>query len=110
MDLLVTVIGNAIADPAFCKRLVDDPRGAIDEWGFRLTKGEINMLDAMFTKKKKDKLLKEFDSLQGMLLEGDGVKGLVVGCNTRQCPGFGCYPPATQKDLRATLDALKQAA
>jgi hypothetical protein len=110
MDLLVTVIGNAIADPAFCERLLVDPRGAIDEWGFRLTKGEQKMLDAMFTKGKKEKLAKGFESLQGMLLEEEGTKGLVVGCTTRRCPGFGCYPPASQKDLRETLDTLKNVA
>ena len=48
MDLLVTVIGNAVVDPQFRSRLLQNPRAAIDEWGFRLTKGEVEMLEAMF--------------------------------------------------------------
>ena len=115
MDLLVTVIGNAVADPAFRDRLLDDPRGAIDEWGFQLTKGEARMLDAMFAKKTKDRSNKEFketltkifDDLQGMLLEDMGKE---LMCSTRRCPAFGCYPPPSQKELRKTLDTLKSAA
>jgi hypothetical protein len=107
MDLLVTVIGNAVADPAFRTRLLDDPRGAIDEWGFRLSKGEVRILDAMFTKDKKDKLAKAFDGLQEQLLE---AMPKALGCNTRQCPAFGCYPPSSQKQLRAELDELKAVA
>jgi hypothetical protein len=48
MDLLVTVIGNAVVDHQFRARLLQNPRAAIDEWGFRLTKGELEMLEAMF--------------------------------------------------------------
>lgn len=107
MDLLVTVIGNAVADPAFRTRLLDDPRGTIDEWGFRLSKGEVRMLDAMFTKDKKDKLAKQFDILQEQLIDAMPKS---LGCTIRRCPGFGCYPPSSQKELRAELDELKAVA
>jgi hypothetical protein len=48
MDLLVTVIGNAVVHPDFRKALLKDPPAAIDEWGFRLTKGEEEMLIQIF--------------------------------------------------------------
>jgi len=106
MDLLVTVIGNAVADPAFRTSLLDDPRSAIDEWGFHLSKSEAWMLDAIFTKEKKQKLAKALDELEGLLLQD--VDSQVVRCHQKPCPGFGCYPPATRADLRKMLDELRQ--
>jgi len=104
MDFLATVIGNAVADPAFRTRLLDDPRGAIDEWGFRLSKGEMRMLDEMLTEDKKEKLAQAFDNLEEQLLEA--VPKIVL-CPQKQCPGFGCYPPMSQESLRKKLDELK---
>ena len=101
MDLLVTVIGNAVADPAFRTRLLEDPRAAIDEWGFRLSKGEVRILDEMFTRAKKNKLEKEFDALQDTLIE---AMPRSLGCNHKMCPGFGCYPPRAHEKLRKVLD------
>jgi hypothetical protein len=49
MDLLVTVIGNAVVDPLFREELLANPRAAIDTWGFRLTKGEVEIMEAMFS-------------------------------------------------------------
>lgn len=48
MNLIITVIGNAAVDPDFRKSLMKDPLATIDAWGFRLTKGEVEMLEAVF--------------------------------------------------------------
>jgi len=104
MDLLATVIGNAVADPEFRARLLDDPRGALDEWGFRLTKGEVRMLDVIFTSDKKKVLMDKFDELQDALLHGLGKE---LMCNVVRCPGFGCYPPLSRHELRKELDELR---
>ena len=68
MDFLVTVIGNAVVDPLFREKLLANPRGAIDTWGFRLTKGEVEMLEAMFTHEQ-EKLKKKFHGLEDALYE-----------------------------------------
>ena len=48
MDLLISVIGNAVVDPVFRNKLLDDPVKALDDWGFRLTKREVELLEEMF--------------------------------------------------------------
>ena len=50
MDLLITIIGNAAVDPGFRQRLLNDPLRTADEYGFHLTKGEVEMLERVFTK------------------------------------------------------------
>ena len=51
MDLLITVLGNAVVQADFRDRLLrnGDPVRAAEEWGFRLTKGENEMLTQIFT-------------------------------------------------------------
>jgi hypothetical protein len=48
MNLLVTLIGNAVVDADFRKLLFENPLNAADEWGFHLTKGEVAMLEGIF--------------------------------------------------------------
>ncbi|HET7208447.1 MAG TPA: hypothetical protein VFI95_17855 [Terriglobales bacterium] len=48
MDSLVSVIGNAAVDPVFREELLKHPVKATDDWGFRLTKGDIMLLKLMF--------------------------------------------------------------
>ena len=54
MDFLVTVIGNAAVDPDFREDLLRNARETIDAWGLRLTKGEVEMMNAMFGSRKEE--------------------------------------------------------
>jgi hypothetical protein len=82
MDLLVTVIGNAAADPEFRARLLDNPRKTVDDYGFRLTKGEVELLTMIFTPSMKADLDRNFGLLQGTL-----YKPLIDGgvCHNPPC-------------------------
>lgn len=48
MDLLIAVVGNAVADAGFRELLWSNPIQALSTRGFRLTKGETEMLEAIF--------------------------------------------------------------
>lgn len=66
MDLLITVLGNAVAQDQFRETLFrGDPVAAVEAWGFRLTKGENEMLKDIFTGDDAylEKLNKLFDEL-----------------------------------------------
>jgi hypothetical protein len=82
MDLLVTVIGNAVVDPLFRRELLADPRLAIDTWGFRLTKGEVEMLEAMFTDRQME-LREEFAGLEEVLYKN--LEKLILTPCDRPC-------------------------
>jgi hypothetical protein len=50
MDLLLTVLGNALAQDDFRETLFEgDPVAAAEAWGFRLTKGDGEFLTQIFT-------------------------------------------------------------
>jgi hypothetical protein len=112
MDLLITVIGNAVADPAFRTVLLENPREAMDDWGFHLTKGDVGMLELIFTKEHKEDLAKKFDELQGTLFQilSDASKRLVLPCPQKRCMPVAFYPPSCRKTLREEVDALRQGA
>jgi hypothetical protein len=78
MDLLVTVIGNAAVDPVFREELLANPRAALDLWGFRLTKGEVELMDAMFTHRKTE-LNERFEGLENVLYEN--LRGVIYACD-----------------------------
>ena len=70
MDLLVTLIGNAAVDPFFRKRFLDNPVDTADEYGFRLTKGEFEMMKTVFadlTQTEKNALQEAFVALENLL-------------------------------------------
>ena len=68
MDLLITVLGNALVQGKFRERLLsgEDPVREAETWGFRLTKGEGEMLRAMFTGSDEyiEDLRTKFDALE----------------------------------------------
>ena len=68
MDLLITVLGNAVVQGDFRDRLLsgEDPVREAEAWGFRLTKGEGEMLRDMFTGSAEyiEGLRKKFDALE----------------------------------------------
>lgn len=71
MELLITVLGNALVQYQFRDKLfAEDPVVAAEEWGFRLTKGEREMLELIF-KKGNEKYTKElrerFESLEDQI-------------------------------------------
>jgi|SRR5207245_147590 len=82
MDLLVTVIGNAAVDPLFREKLLANPRESIDTWGFRLTKGEVEMLEAMFTKGQEE-LSEKFQALEDALYQN--LEELIPTACDRPC-------------------------
>lgn len=94
MDFLVTVIGNAAVDPLFREELLANPRAAIDLWGFRLTKGEVEMLEAMFTHRQTE-LRDTFQALEDVLYEN---LGSVIGMKCdRPCKMSVSRPLALKK-------------
>ncbi|MGB6249799.1 MAG: hypothetical protein WCC78_02160 [Terriglobales bacterium] len=93
MNLLITVIGNAAVHPEFRKELLNDPLATIDRWGFHLTKGEVELLEKMFTKNL-SKLRKNFEALENTLYG-----------NLPPCPkpcSMSLYPPPgkAREDLK----------
>ena len=48
MEFLITLIGNAAVDPIFREHFLKDPVNTVDEYGFRLTKGEFLMMKTVF--------------------------------------------------------------
>jgi hypothetical protein len=87
VDLLITLIGNAAVDPEFREKFLDAPLKTADEYGFRLTKGEVELLTRVFTQRLKDKLAQNFKSLQDALYEN-----LQEMCHRPPCL-WSVYPP-----------------
>lgn len=70
MDLLITLIGNAAVDPLFRKRFLDNPIDIVDHYRFRLTKGDFELLQTMFTNltpQEKQKFEEMFSALEEIL-------------------------------------------
>lgn len=70
MDLLITLIGNAVADPVFRARFLENPIDIVEHYRFRLTKGEHEMLEAVFvglTPKEKEEFEGAFLALQNIV-------------------------------------------
>jgi len=82
MDFLVTVIGNAVVDPLFREELLANPRASIDTWGFRLTKGELEMLEVMFTNGQME-LREKFRALEDVLYQN--LEKLIPTACDRPC-------------------------
>jgi len=92
MDVLVTVIGNVVVDPYFRKRFLDDPVGITDAYGFRLTKGDFEMMKTMFadlTPTEKNAFEEAFGDLQHLL-----YKVCDPPCH------HSIYPPPEPEELR----------
>ena len=95
MDLLVTVIGNAVADAEFRERLLKDPLATLDKWGFRLTKGEVDMMEELLGNGTKEALRNKFQALHEALY-GENL------CPRKTCK-MSAYPPNTEQRLRVNL-------
>ena len=115
MDLLITVIGNAVVDPVFRGRLLENPQKALDDWHFRLTNSEVGMLEEMFSElslKQNSELKDKFESLGTMLYQNRDQatqRNVLLTCPTRRCIA-SAYPslPAVRADLRRTAQAERE--
>jgi hypothetical protein len=118
MDLLIAVVGNAVVDPVFRKKLLDDPVQALDDWGFRLTKREVELLEEMFAQlgARKEELAEKFECLGKALyrnIDQAAERKVAPICPKRTCP-MSVYPqlPELRNELRkfAITESEKPAA
>jgi hypothetical protein len=54
MDLVITLIGNAAVHPKFREIFLRDPIGTADKYGFRLTKGDFEIMTTVFANLKEE--------------------------------------------------------
>lgn len=100
MELLITLIGNAAVDKFFRKRFLDNPVDTVDEYGFRLTKGDFVIMNKMFADLKptdKDALDQAFVALEQLLykkLEADIRMECGHPCH------MSIFPPGEPHELR----------
>jgi hypothetical protein len=102
MELLVTLIGNAVVDPFFRKRFLDNPVDTVDEYGFRLTKGDFEMMKAMFadlTPTQKTEAGRLFVTLEDWLYNRIDSKECGHPCR------MSIYPPGEPHELRKERQA-----
>jgi len=93
MELLITLIGNAAVDPIFREHLLKDPVNTVDEFGFRLTKGEFQMMKTVFADLKqgeKDDLEQAFLALEKVL-----YNNLSTRTPKAELPKHACQPPCS---------------
>lgn len=104
MNLLVTVIGNAVVDPVFRQLLLEKPAETIDRWGFRLTKGESALVEAMFHKELTDDLRRHFKALEDTLykkvMESKEVPQDLGRCPFKKCMCSLEYPLELREELK----------
>jgi len=92
MDLLITLIGNAVVDPAFRARFLADPLGIADAYGFRMTKAEVDLMLAVFT--QEPDTITSFETSFHQLQETLYAR---QQCPTPPC-GWSLYPPPQFRD------------
>jgi hypothetical protein len=100
MDLLITLIGNAAVDPIFRKRFLANPIDTADEYGFRFTKGDFEMMSDVFaglTPEEKQDLELAFKGVQDLLYKNIQVAQQRV-CHP-PC-AWSIYPPPEPHELR----------
>jgi len=110
MNLLI-IIGNAVVDYHFRALLLEDPVATVEAYGFRLTKGEMAMLKALFTQntKKLNDLLKASEDQVYANIEAQAATGpqLVsgvaapLGCTKRPCTLSLTPPKAIEQKWEA---------
>ncbi len=105
MDLLITVIGNAVLDSVFREHLLKDPIEALDNWGFRLTKHETGTLRGMVAGDKEE-LKSKFKALEELLYNDFERAATLVEVI---CPKKRCFPSVYPR-LAGVREALRKAA
>ena len=112
MEFLITLIGNAAVDHFFRERLLSNPVDTVDEYGFRLTKSDFEMMKAVFGHSgTKDELRAAFVSLEDALYKAleAGTQEITRTQKTEiALPPKGCgrpcfwsiFPPGEPHELR----------
>lgn len=108
METLITLIGNAAVDPFFRKRLLDNPVDLVDAYGFRFTKGDFEMMKAIFAdleENEKEEMNGAFNKLEGLLYKNLEGMSWICGhpCN------MSIYPPGQPHELRKEREKPKAA-
>jgi hypothetical protein len=116
MDLLITLIGNAAVDPGFRELFLKNPLETADDYGFRLTKGDFQIMTAMFTNLNDDErtsLEEAFETLENLLygkMESAALAPPIrKGPCTKPCT-LSLYPPRVLPKLREIIDKQMDAA
>ena len=78
MFSLVTLIGNAVVDPAFRRAFLADPTATINLYGVRMSKGEFDLMNTVFGSANASSLESVFYQLQQALYSRSG-------CNNPPC-------------------------
>jgi len=91
MNLLVTLIGDAVVDSDFRDLLFKNPLNTADEWGFHLTKGEVAMLEAIFANNAPG-LQQAFTNLEKIFYETLD-QNLPVAEKCKKPCNMSLYPP-----------------
>jgi len=110
MELLVTLIGNASVDPFFRRRFLDNPVDTVDEYGFRLTKGDFEMMKAMFadlTQTEKADVEQAFVTLENWLYKK--LDSYEISKCGRPCY-LSIFPPGEPHELRKEREKTQKAA
>jgi hypothetical protein len=109
MDLLITLIGNAAVDPFFRKRFLDNPVEISDYYGFRLTKGDFEMMNTMFadlSPTEKTALNNAFVALEKLLYKN-------LDLDEKNICGHPCrmsiFPPPEPHELRKERETPEKA-
>jgi len=97
MDLLITVLGNAVVHEDFREKLLTgDPVAEAEAWGFRLTKGENEMLHLIFNGGSNKKELREqFNGLADQVYANLKILACERPCKMSVSPPK--YPPTPAK-------------
>lgn len=103
MDLLITLLGNVAVDPSFRERFLKDPVDTADEYGFRMTKGEFELMKTVFA----DLTPMERNALEGAFA---GLQDLLYKSTNCHPPcAWSVYPPPEPHELRKALEKPEKA-
>ena len=94
MYLLITLIGNAAVDPVFRGMFLADPLGTAEKYGFRLTKGEVELLQIVFTQEMQETFERNFQILEQTLYKNVPE----ARCKKPPC-AWSLYPPPEFRSL-----------
>ena len=109
MDLLVTLIGNAAVHPGFRTLFLENPEEIAEAYGFRLTKGDHEIMTAVFANlgaEDKQKLAQAFEALEIEVykrLQPENVAVVQPKRCMKPC-GLSLWPPREIREQLKQLD------
>ena len=108
MDFLITLIGNAAVHPQFRELFLKDPVRIAERYGFRLTKGEYEIMTTVFAKledPERERLERAFLALEEELYRRLNIDTLAV-LPPKKCMkpcAWSLWPPP---DIREEMEQL----